>query len=95
MVSRELLMLIGLVSLLLFIELTFHDRTFCEGKISVKFFLHAILFCAGYTFLVNYLFHLIIDKSSKEYSILTIVLSVLFMLLFEAFHCINTKKKRD
>jgi len=95
MVSRELLMLIGLVSLILFIELTFHDRTFCEGKPSVKFFLHGALFIAGYSFLTLPLFHMLIDKSSKENSILTYVLSGLFFLLIEAFHCINTKKKRD
>lgn len=97
MVSRELLMLIGLVSLILFIELTFHDRTFCEGKmkISVKFFLYITLFCGGFTFLILPLFHMLIDKSSKDHSILTYVISVLFILLIEGLHCMNTNKKKD
>lgn len=97
MVSRELLMLIGLVSLILFLELTFHDRTFCEGKmkISVKFFLYIALFCGGYTFLILPLFHTLIDKSGKDNSILTYVIAVLFILLLEGLHCMNTKKKED
>ena len=93
MMPIEIIMLFELACVAAFFEWTSYEDAFSSGKPSVKFFLQLSLFISGLALPSYRNFSTLVDKDNKGFSILGLVLSLIFMLIIEGSYIAVLKKK--
>jgi len=91
----EVIMLFELACVAAFFEWTSYEDAFSSGKPSVKFFLQLSLFISGLALPSYRNFSTLVDKDNKGFSILGLVLTLIFTLIIEGSYLAVLKKKNN
>ena len=95
MLPIEVIMLFELACGAAFFEWTSYEDAFSSGKPSVKFFLQLSLFISGLALPSYRNFSTLVDKDNKGFSILGLVLTLIFTLIIEGSYLAVLKKKNN
>ena len=95
MVPIEIIRLFELACLAAFFEWTSYEDAISSGKPSVKYFLQFSLFIIGVVIPSYRNFSTLVDKDNQGFSILGLVLSLIFMLIIEGSYLAVLKKKNN